>query len=62
MLVSLGHDASSAGVAELYADLVNVFLVAPGDAGPRGAATCDIDMVAPERREEVGRKLLEALL
>jgi LPPG:FO 2-phospho-L-lactate transferase len=62
MLVSLGHDASSAGVAELYADLVDVFLVAPGDAGPPGAATCDIDMVAPERREEVGRKLLEALL
>jgi LPPG:FO 2-phospho-L-lactate transferase len=62
MLVSLGQDASSAGVAEMYSDLVDVFLVAPDDAGPPGAVTCDIDMVAPERREEVGRKLLEALL
>jgi hypothetical protein len=37
-------------------------VVAPGDAGPPGAVTCDVDMVAPERRGEVGRKLLEALL
>jgi LPPG:FO 2-phospho-L-lactate transferase len=62
MLVSLGHEASSAGVAELYGDLVDTFVVAPGDAGPPGAVTCDVDMVAPERRGEVGRKLLEALL
>jgi LPPG:FO 2-phospho-L-lactate transferase len=62
MLVSLGHEPSSAGVAALYGDLVDTFVVAPGDAGPPGAVTCDIDMVAPERREDVGRKLLEALL
>jgi LPPG:FO 2-phospho-L-lactate transferase len=62
MLASLGHEASAAGVAALYGEVVDVFVVAPGDAGPRGAATCDIDMVAPERRQEVGRKLLEALL
>ena len=62
MLISLGHEASSAGVAAIYEDLVDAFVVAPGDAGPPGAVTCDTDMVAPERREEVGRKLLEALL
>jgi len=62
MLASLGHEASPAGVAEVYGDLVDVLVVAPGDSGPGGAVTCDIDMVAPERREEVGRKLLEALL
>jgi LPPG:FO 2-phospho-L-lactate transferase len=62
MLISLGHEASPAGTAEVYGDLVDVLVVAPGDSGPAGAVTCDIDMVAPERREEVGRKLLEALL
>ncbi len=62
MLVSLGHEASPAGIAEVYGGLVDVLVVAPGDSGPAGAVTCDIDMVAPERREEVGRKLLEALL
>ena len=62
MLISLGHEASPAGTAEVYGDLVDVLVVAPGDSGPGGAVTCDIDMVAPERREEVGRKLLEALL
>jgi LPPG:FO 2-phospho-L-lactate transferase len=62
MLVSLGHEASPSGTAEVYGDLVDVLVVAPGDSGPAGAVTCDIDMVAPERREDVGRKLLEALL
>jgi LPPG:FO 2-phospho-L-lactate transferase len=62
MLVSLGHEPSSAGVAAIYGDLVDAFVVAPGDAGPPGAVTCDTDMVAPERRAEVGRRLLEALL
>jgi LPPG:FO 2-phospho-L-lactate transferase len=62
MLISLGHEASPAGTAEVYGDLVDVLVVAPGDSGPAGAVTCDIDMVAPERREDVGRKLLEALL
>jgi LPPG:FO 2-phospho-L-lactate transferase len=62
MMASLGHEPTALGVAGLYGDLVDVFVVAPGDEGPRGAVTADIDMVAPERREEVGRKLLEALL
>jgi LPPG:FO 2-phospho-L-lactate transferase len=62
MMGSLGHEASAAGVAALYGALVDVFVVAPGDAGPPGAVTCDIDMVAPDRRADVGRQLLEALL
>jgi LPPG:FO 2-phospho-L-lactate transferase len=62
MLESLGHERSSAGVAGLYGDLVDVFAVAPGDEGPPGAVTCDIDMVDPSGRAEVGRKLLEAFL
>jgi LPPG:FO 2-phospho-L-lactate transferase len=62
MMGSLGHEASAAGVAALYGDLVDVFVVAPGDACPPGAVTCAIDMVAPDRRADVGRQLLEALL
>jgi LPPG:FO 2-phospho-L-lactate transferase len=62
MLTSLGHEPSAAGVAALYGELVDVFVVAPGDEGPPGAVRSDIDMVAPESRAEVGRKLLEALL
>jgi LPPG:FO 2-phospho-L-lactate transferase len=62
MMGSLGHEASAAGVAALYGDLVDAFVVAPGDAGPPGAVTCEIDMVAPDRRADVGRQLLEALL
>jgi LPPG:FO 2-phospho-L-lactate transferase len=62
MMGSLGHEASAAGVAALYGDLVDVFVVAPGDEGPPEAVTCEIDMVAPDRRADVGRQLLEALL
>jgi LPPG:FO 2-phospho-L-lactate transferase len=62
MMESLGHESTAAGVAALYGDLVDRFVVAPGDPGPPGALTCDIVMVEPESRAEVGRKLLEALL
>jgi LPPG:FO 2-phospho-L-lactate transferase len=62
MLESLGHEPSSAGVAGLYGGLVDVFAVAPGDEGPPEAVTCDVDMVDPSGRAEVGRKLLEAFL
>jgi LPPG:FO 2-phospho-L-lactate transferase len=62
MLESLGHEPSAAGVARIYGDLVDVFVVAPGDEGPPQALVCDIDMVRPDSRAEVGRKLLEALL
>jgi LPPG:FO 2-phospho-L-lactate transferase len=62
MLESLGYEPTSAGVAQVYGDLVDVFVVAPGDEGPPGALACDIDMVDPARRAEVGGRLLEALL
>jgi LPPG:FO 2-phospho-L-lactate transferase len=62
MMASLEHEPSAAGVAALYGGLLDVFVVAPGDQGPVGAVECEIDMVAPDRRAEVGRKLLEALL
>jgi LPPG:FO 2-phospho-L-lactate transferase len=62
MMESLGHEPSAAGVARLYGDLVDVFVVASGDEAPPGAVACDIDMVRPDVRAEVGQKLLEALL
>ena len=62
MMESLGHEPSAAGIAALYGDLVDVVVVAPGDEPPRGGVTSDIVMVDPLTREEVGRKLLEALL
>jgi LPPG:FO 2-phospho-L-lactate transferase len=62
MLASMGHAPAAAGVAAYYGDLVDVFVVAPGDEGPPGTVICDIDMVDPERRGEVGGRLLEALL
>jgi LPPG:FO 2-phospho-L-lactate transferase len=62
MMTSLGNKPSAAGVAALYGDLLDVFVMAPGDRGPVGAVECEIDMVVPDRRAEVGRKLLEALL
>jgi LPPG:FO 2-phospho-L-lactate transferase len=61
MMESLGHEPSAVGVAGLYGDLVDRFVVAPGDPGPPGAVECDIVMVEPESRAEVGRQLLEAL-
>jgi hypothetical protein len=59
---SLGHEATAAGVARLYGDLADVFVVAPGDEAPAQAVAVDIDMVRPDVRAEVGRQLLEALL
>jgi LPPG:FO 2-phospho-L-lactate transferase len=65
MMASLGHEPTARGVAALYGDLVDVFVIDPEDdelAGDiRGAVVCPIVMVEPERRAEVGRKLLEAL-
>jgi LPPG:FO 2-phospho-L-lactate transferase len=62
MMTSLGDEPSAAGVAALYGDLVDVFVVQPGDEGPPGAVACDIVMVDPNRRAKVGERLLEALL
>jgi LPPG:FO 2-phospho-L-lactate transferase len=65
MMTSLGHEPSARGVAGLYGDLIDVFVIDPEDeelaVNIRGAVVCPIVMVEPERRAEVGRKLLEAL-
>jgi LPPG:FO 2-phospho-L-lactate transferase len=65
MMTSLGHEPSARGVAALYGDLVDVFVIDPEDrelAGDiHGAVVCPIVMVDPQRRAEVGRRLLEAL-
>jgi LPPG:FO 2-phospho-L-lactate transferase len=66
MMASLGHDPSAAGVRSLYGELVSTFVIDPADeavAGEiSGALVCDTVMVAPKRRADVGRGLLEALL
>ena len=65
MMVSLGHEPSPGGVRALYGDLVSSFVVDRADealAGEiPGGVVCDTVMVAPERRAEVGRGLLEAI-
>ena len=61
MLRALGHEASAAAVRELYGDLVTTFLVDPADAATAGAVVCPIVMVDPDRREAVGRAVLEAV-
>jgi LPPG:FO 2-phospho-L-lactate transferase len=65
MMTALGHEPSARGVATLYGDLADVFVVDPQDrelAGDiRGAVACPIVMVEPEGRAEVGKWLLEAL-
>ncbi len=65
MLESLGHEASAAGVARLYGELVTTFVVDPADAGLAaeipGAVVSPIVMVDPERRAEIGRAVLEAV-
>ena len=65
MMASLGHEPGSAGVRALYGDLVSVFVLDREDAALvgeiPGAVVCDTVMVAPERRAEVGRGILEAI-
>jgi LPPG:FO 2-phospho-L-lactate transferase len=65
MMASLGHQPGAAGVRALYGDLVSVFVLdredsALADEVP-GAVVSDTVMVLPERRAEVGRRLLEAI-
>jgi LPPG:FO 2-phospho-L-lactate transferase len=65
MMASLGHEPGAAGVHALYGDLASVFVLDREDealAGEiPGAVVCDTVMVAPERRAEVGRGILEAI-
>jgi LPPG:FO 2-phospho-L-lactate transferase len=65
MMTSLGYEASARGVAELYDELADVFVIDPQDqelaSDINGSVVCPIVMVDPERRAEVGTRLLEAL-
>jgi LPPG:FO 2-phospho-L-lactate transferase len=65
MMASLGHEPSAVGVRALYGELVSTFVLDRADAELAGvipgAVVCDTVMVAPERRAEVGRGLLEAI-
>jgi LPPG:FO 2-phospho-L-lactate transferase len=65
MLESLGHEPTAAGVARLYGGLVSTFVVDPVDSALAdsipGAVVCPIVMVEPDRREEVGRAVLDAV-
>ena len=69
MLVSLGHEPTALGVARLYEGLARTFVVDPADrelvpaleALPLRAVVTPLVMVRPERRQEVGRAVLEAV-
>ena len=65
MMASLGHEPSARGVRDLYGDVVSTFVVDREDEALAeeipGAVVCDTVMVAPERRADVGRGLLEAI-
>ena len=65
MMTSLGYEASARGVAALYGELADVFVIDPQDqdvaSDINGSFVCPIVMADPERRAEVGTRLLEAL-
>ena len=65
MMTSLGYEPSARGVAALYGELADVFVIDPQDqdlaSDINGSVVCPIVMVDPERRAEVGTRLLEAL-
>ena len=65
MMESLGQEPSARGVAVLYTNLVDAFVIDPEDevlaSHISGAVVCPIVMVEPERRAEVGKRLLNAL-
>jgi LPPG:FO 2-phospho-L-lactate transferase len=65
MMTSLGHEPGARGVRRIYGDLVSTFVLDRADEGLAaeipGAVVCDTVMVAPERRAEVGRGLLEVI-
>jgi LPPG:FO 2-phospho-L-lactate transferase len=69
MLESLGHEASAVGVARIYAEAADAFVLDPEDAGLAPAiealglraVVAPIVMLDPSLRGEVGRGVLEAL-
>ena len=70
MMETLGHEATALGVARLYADVADVYVLDFADAGLAPAVealgmrpvVCATVMVEPESRQEVGRQVLEGVL
>jgi LPPG:FO 2-phospho-L-lactate transferase len=70
MMRSLGHEPSAVGVARLYADLADVFVLDSADEALAGAieglglrpVVCPTVMVDPAARAAVGRAILEGVL
>jgi LPPG:FO 2-phospho-L-lactate transferase len=70
MLAGLGHEASAAGVARLYADLVDVFVLDTVDADAEGVVEAlglrpvvtDTIMADDASRARLGGEVLEAVL
>ncbi len=70
MLTTLGHDSSASGVAALYRDLVDVFVIDTQDASERSAieamgmrvVVTDTIMGGRDDRERLAREVLHAAL
>jgi LPPG:FO 2-phospho-L-lactate transferase len=69
MMETLGHEPSALGVARLYADLADTFVLDTADRELTGEVealglrpvVCATVMVDPGRREEIGRRVLEGV-
>ncbi len=69
MMETLGHEPTAVGVARLYAGLVDTFVLDQADAARAADVealglrphVCETVMVDPQRREEVGRQVLEGV-
>jgi LPPG:FO 2-phospho-L-lactate transferase len=70
MMTSLGHEPSALGVARLYTDLADTFVLDTADEALAGAVeelglravVCDTVMVDPAMRGDVGRQVLAGAL
>jgi LPPG:FO 2-phospho-L-lactate transferase len=70
MMRTLGYRSDAAGIAQIYAGLVDTLVVDRTDATLArevealgvGVALCDTVMVEPSRRPDIGRQLLEEVL
>ena len=70
MMETLGHEASALGVARLYEGLADVFVLDRADEAlaPSVEAlgmrpvVCETVMVDPDRREDVGRQIVQGVL
>jgi LPPG:FO 2-phospho-L-lactate transferase len=70
MMTSLGHEPSALGVARIYADLADTFVLDTTDEALAAAVeelglrtvVCDTVMVDPAMRGDVGRQVLAGAL